>query len=196
MINKAILDSLNEAKSTLDYFLSNQENIELLEKSIHHLAEGFKNNHRVFSCGNGGSLCDAMHFAEELTGKFRKDRKPLPASAIIDPAHMTCVANDFGYSQIFSRYLEAWGSSGDTLIAISTSGNSDNVIQAVNVAKQKGIFTIGLLGKGGGKLKNLVDCPIIIPSTESTDRIQEMHIKILHIFIEGIERVLFPENYL
>ena len=144
----------------------------------------------IYSCaGNGGSMCDAMHFAEELTGRFRKDRKPLPAAlAISDPSHISCVANDFGYDQIFSRAIEAYGRSGDVLLAISTSGNSKNIINAVEMAKSKNMKTIGLLGKEGGALKDLVDIPLIVPQTKSTDRIQEIHIKLIHLFIEGIER--------
>ena len=148
----------------------------------------------MFSCGNGGSLCDSMHFAEELTGRYRKDRAPLGAMSIADPSHMSCVANDYGYEHIFSRHIQGWANKGDVLLAISTSGNSQNVIQAVEQMKAKGGISIGLLGKTGGELKNLVDLPLIVNSSV-TDRIQEVHIKLIHIFIEGIERNLFPENY-
>ena len=158
------------------------------------MVESYKNNGRIFSCGNGGSMCDAMHFAEELTGRFRKERAPLPAMAINDASHLTCVSNDYGYDFIFSRYLEAWGNSGDILLAISTSGNSPNVILAVEAAKKKGMKVVGLLGKGGGKLSSMCNTSIIVDSMIS-DRIQEIHIKCIHIFIEGIERQLFPENY-
>ena len=139
-------------------------------------------------------MCDAMHFAEELTGRFRKERAPLPAMAINDASHLTCVSNDYGYEFIFSRYIAAWGNKGDVLLAISTSGNSKNIILAVEEAKKKGMIVIGLLGKGGGALKNMVDVSLIVDSSVS-DRIQEVHIKCIHIFIEGIERSLFPENY-
>jgi D-sedoheptulose 7-phosphate isomerase len=140
-------------------------------------------------------MCDSLHFAEELTGRYRKDRAPLPATGISEAGHITCIANDFGFEHIFSRFVEAWGQKGDTLLAISTSGNSANVIKAVEVAKAKGMKIVGLLGKDGGKLKSMVDVPLIIPCS-ITDRIQEVHIKCIHIFIEGIERELFPENYL
>lgn len=186
--------SFSDAKNVLEKFISDSENITRVEKSIQIMVESYRQNGRVFSCGNGGSLCDAMHFAEELTGRFRKERKPLGAMAINDPSHITCTANDYGYDFIFSRYVEAWGNKGDVLLAISTSGNSTNVINAVESAKKKGMKVIGLLGKGGGKLKDMVDVALVVDSSVS-DRIQEVHIKCIHIFIEGIERQLFPENY-
>jgi D-sedoheptulose 7-phosphate isomerase len=149
---------------------------------------------RILSCGNGGSMCDSMHFVEELTGRYRKDRKALSAMSMGDPSHITCVANDYGFEHIFSRHVDAWGRKGDTLLAISTSGNSQNVILATEEAKRKGMNVVGLLGKDGGKLKDMVDVPIIV-DCPITDRVQEIHIKIIHIFIEGIERELFPEHY-
>lgn len=194
-MNGFIKNSLTEASNTLDSFINNKNNLELISNSINALSECYAKNGRAFSCGNGGSMCDAIHFAEELTGRFRKNRTPLPAMAISDPGHITCVANDFGYDQIYSRHVEAWGNKGDVLVAISTSGNSPNIINAVNMAHQKEMKVIGLLGKGGGKLKSLVDFPLLINSNVS-DRIQEMHIKLIHIFIEGIERRLFPDHYL
>lgn len=188
------LESLKEAQKTLNDFVADQKNEELIHQSIALMVAGYKSNKRVFSCGNGGSMCDAMHFAEELTGRFRKERKPLAAMAINDPSHLTCVSNDYGYDYVFSRYVEAWGNQGDILLAISTSGNSPNVLLAVEAAKAKGMKVIGLLGKGGGKLKDMVDVALVVNSNVS-DRIQEVHIKCIHIFIEGIERSLFPENY-
>lgn len=187
-------NSLNQAMNTLSDFIKNKNNLALMEQAIKEFVSTFRKDRKVFSCGNGGSLCDAMHFAEELTGRYRKDRKPLAATAINDPSHLTCVANDFGYQEVFGRYIEAWGAKGDCLLAISTSGNSENVILATEIARKKGLKVIGLLGKGGGKLKSLVDIPIIVEG-QITDRIQEIHIKIIHIFIEGIERELFPEHY-
>ena len=185
---------LKEAAKTLDSFIKNKENIFQLNEAVKQLVLTFREGKSVFSCGNGGSMCDSMHFAEELTGRYRKNRKPLPATAIADPSHLSCVANDFGYEEVFSRYIEAWGSEGDCLLAISTSGNSKNVILATEIAKQKKLKVIGLLGKSGGELRSLVDYPIIVDSN-ITDRIQEIHIKIIHLMIEGIERELFPENY-
>ncbi len=183
-----------DARSTLDRFFESDANIALVEKAIQAFVVSFKNKGHVFSCGNGGSMCDSLHFAEELTGRYRKDRRPLPATGISEAGHITCIANDFGFEHIFSRYVEAWGGPNDALLAISTSGNSANVIKAVEAAKAHGMKVIGLLGKDGGSLKSMVDVPLIIPSNV-TDRIQEVHIKLIHIFIEGIERELFPENY-
>lgn len=189
-----IRSSLIEAQTTLNTFIEDDQNIKKIEQSIQLFVDSFRNKGRVFSCGNGGSMCDSLHFAEELTGRYRKDRAPLPATGISEAGHITCIANDFGFEHIFSRFVEAWGQQGDTLLAISTSGNSANVIKAVEVARSKGMKVVGLLGKDGGKLKSMVDVPLIIPCP-ITDRIQEVHIKCIHIFIEGIERQLFPENY-
>ena len=188
------LSSLQDAQKVLTSFIENKDNVEKINSAINLMVESYKNNGRMFSCGNGGSMCDAMHFAEELTGRFRKERAPLAAMAINDPSHLTCVSNDYGYDVVFSRYVEAWGHKGDVLLAISTSGNSPNVLLAAEAAKKKGMKVIGLLGKDGGKLKNMVDVAIVVDSPVS-DRIQEVHIKCIHIFIEGIERSLFPENY-
>ena len=190
-----IKDALKDSATTLEKFMGNEQNLKSLEAAVALFVESFKNQGHAFSCGNGGSLCDSMHFAEELTGRFRKNRRALPAVSIADPSHMSCVGNDFGYDQIFAKYLEGWGHEGDVLLAISTSGNSANVIEAVKMARSKKMKIVGLLGKGGGALKDLVDVPIIVDAS-ITDRIQEIHIKIIHIFIEGIERELFPENYL
>lgn len=190
-----IQNSLNLAQDTLNKFVADEKNVKLIEKAITTFVESYQHNGRVFSCGNGGSMCDSLHFAEELTGRYRKDRKPLPATGISEAGHITCIANDFGFDHIFSRFIDAWGQKGDVLLAISTSGNSANVIKAVEVARERGMKVVGLLGKDGGKLKSMVDVPIIV-DCPITDRIQEIHIKCIHIFIEGIERALFPENYL
>ena len=194
-MNDFLTSGLKEAKETVEAVLNDEQLLKTLEESIECLSACYKNNGRAFSCGNGGSMCDSMHFAEELTGRFRKNRPSLGAMSISDPSHLTCVANDYGYEFVFSRYLEGWANSGDVLLAISTSGNSPNIIEAVKVAKDKGIKVIALLGKGGGKLKDMVDFPLVVPHTKSTDRVQELHIKFIHLFIEGIERNLFPENY-
>jgi D-sedoheptulose 7-phosphate isomerase len=188
------LSSLQDAQKVLTSFIENKDNVLKINSAISVMVESYKNNGRMFSCGNGGSMCDAMHFAEELTGRFRKERAPLAAMAINDPSHLTCVSNDYGYDVVFSRYVEAWGNKGDVLLAISTSGNSPNVLLAAEAAKKKGMKVIGLLGKDGGKLKDMVDVAIVVDSQVS-DRIQEVHIKCIHIFIEGIERSMFPENY-
>jgi D-sedoheptulose 7-phosphate isomerase len=140
-------------------------------------------------------MCDAMHFAEEWTGRFRGDRRALPAVAFSDPSQLTCIANDFGYDEVFARQVAALGRKGDLLVAISTSGNSPNILRACEVAKERGLTVVGLLGKGGGKLLSRVDIPIVVPLASTSDRIQEVHIKVLHIVIEAVERRLFPENY-
>ena len=189
-----IKNSLLLAEQTLKTFIANEDNIHAIEKATNLMIATIQNDGRILSCGNGGSMCDSMHFVEELTGRYRKDRPPICAISMGDPSHITCVANDFGFEHIFSRYIEAWGKNGDTLLAISTSGQSTNIIKAVEVAKSKGMKTVGLLGKTGGALKDMVDVPLIVESN-ITDRIQEVHIKIIHMFIEGIERELFPENY-
>lgn len=189
-----IANSLADAQKVLTNFISEQSNLEKIDSAIHMMVESYQHQGRIFSCGNGGSMCDAMHFAEELTGRFRKERAPLAAMAINDPSHLTCVSNDYGYDFVFSRYVEAWGNNGDILLAISTSGNSKNVILAVEAARKKGMKVVGLLGKGGGVLKDMVDIALVVDSSIS-DRIQEVHIKCIHIFIEGIERKLFPDNY-
>jgi D-sedoheptulose 7-phosphate isomerase len=189
-----IKNSLLQAQETLTTFMSSQSNLDDIQKAVELLTNAYQSKRRVFSCGNGGSMCDAMHFAEELTGRYRKDRAALAATAIADPSHMSCVANDFGYDKVFSRYIEGWGESGDILLAISTSGNSPNVLNAVSEAKKRGMHIIGLSGKTGGELKKLAE-PCLIVESSITDRIQEIHIKIIHILIEGIERNLFPENY-
>jgi len=185
---------LQEAQQALTEFLDNPKNLQACEAFSEVLLKTFESGNNVFSCGNGGSHCDAMHFAEELTGRYRKARRPLGALALGDPSHVTCVSNDYGFSHIFSRQLQGLGRTGDTLVGLSTSGNSENVIEAFKAAKAMGIQTIALLGKGGGALKDHADIAIIVPGATS-DRIQELHIKIIHIVIETVERKLFPENY-
>jgi D-sedoheptulose 7-phosphate isomerase len=187
-------DHFARAKQVIDDFVSYEKEHHYVEKSISLLVHTFKKGGRVYSCGNGGSMCDAIHFAEELSGRYRDDRPALPALAISDPGHISCVGNDYGYDSIFSRFLEGHGQNGDTLLAISTSGNSANVLKAIEVAKQKKMTVIGLLGKDGGKIATHCDIPIIVPANE-TERIQEIHIKIIHCFIEGIERQLYPQIY-
>lgn len=189
-----VQNALQDSYQTLHKFMSDQENLNKIEMACDVLAEAFAKGQKAMSCGNGGSFCDAMHFAEELTGRFRKDRRALPAIAMSDGSHMTCVANDFGYDHVFSKYIEAFGQKGDVLLAISTSGNSPNVLKAVEYAKDREMKVIALSGKDGGKLKELADVALIVDS-KMTDRIQEIHIKLIHIFIEAVERRLFPEHY-
>ncbi|MCP4296431.1 MAG: D-sedoheptulose 7-phosphate isomerase [Proteobacteria bacterium] len=187
--NDLIKSSFTTAQEVLSTFCTDQENMVSVGRLAEEIVKRIKRGSKILSCGNGGSMCDAMHFAEELTGRFRNERVPLPAIAISDPSHITCTANDYGFEQIFSRYIKGVGLKGDLLLAISTSGNSPNIIKAVDAAKEKDIFTVGLLGKDGGELGNLVDLPIVIPA-ETSDRIQEIHIKIIHIAIEATEKLL------
>jgi D-sedoheptulose 7-phosphate isomerase len=177
-----------EAQSILNTFLNNPENFMALENAGKIMVDSILNGGKIISCGNGGSLCDAMHFAEELTGRYRNDRPALPAIAISDVSHMACVGNDYGYEFVFSRYLEALGRPGDVLLAISTSGNSKNVLNAIEVAKKTGIKVIGLTGKDGGKMANLCDVEIRAPYSEYADRAQEIHIKCIHSLIDYIEK--------
>lgn len=183
-----IISQLNEAAKVLEAYISNEENLKNIEKAADVLVASFKNEGKVFSCGNGGSHCDAMHFAEELTGRFREDREPLPAIAISDPSHLSCVSNDFGYDKVFSRYIRGLGNKGDVLLAISTSGNSANVVRAAEFAKQKGIKVIALTGKNGGNLAEYADVLLNVPHDGYADRVQEVHIKIIHILILLIEK--------
>lgn len=189
-----LINSYKTEFELLKKFIEEEEERKETEKVAKKLAEIFKNGGKVLICGNGGSNCDAMHFMEEFTGRFRKERPALPAISLSDPSHITCVANDYGFEYIFSKGVEAYGKAEDMFIGISTSGNSSNVIKAVEQAKKQGLTTCSLLGKDGGKLKGQCDFEFIIPATTS-DRVQEIHMMILHIIIEGVERILFPENY-
>lgn len=186
-----ILKELNEASEVVSAFVADSKNIEHIEKAVVLLATAFKIGNKVISCGNGGSMCDAMHFAEELSGRFRSDRAALPAMAISDPSHITCTANDYGFESIFSRYVEGFGNKGDVLLAISTSGNSNNIIKAAEVARSKEMKVIALTGKDGGKLANICDVEIRVPHMGYADRIQEIHIKVIHCMILGVEKALF-----
>ncbi len=186
--------SLLEAQEVLARFAADADLMARCLQFSETLLETFKAGGNVFSCGNGGSHCDAMHFAEEWTGRYRKDRKALGALALGDASHVTCTANDYGFDHVFARQLAGLGRKGDLLVVLSTSGNSKNVILAIEEAKRKGLRTVGLLGRDGGKIKTLVDLAIVVPA-ETSDRIQEVHIKIIHTVIESVERILFPQNY-
>ena len=194
MLKENIRNSYLTAFETVKAFVENEENIEKTEKIAQELAQAYKNGKKSLIAGNGGSNCDAMHFAEEFTGRFRNDRKALPSISISDSSHITCVGNDYGFDFIFAKGVEAFGQEGDFFFGISTSGNSKNIIEAVKSAKERNLKTVALLGKDGGKLKGACDYEFII-SGETSDRIQEVHMMILHIIIEGVERILFPENY-
>jgi D-sedoheptulose 7-phosphate isomerase len=179
-----------EAQSVLNSFLSNENNFIAIEKAGQLMVEAIKNGGKILSCGNGGSLCDAMHFAEELTGRYRDNRPAIPAIAISDASHMACVGNDYGYDFVFSRYLEALGNKGDVLLAISTSGNSKNVLKAIETAHAKGMKVVGLTGKNGGAMAELCDVEIRAPHSDFADRAQEIHIKCIHSLIDYIENNL------
>lgn len=194
MLKENIRNSYLTAFETVKTFVENEENIEKTEKIAQELALAYKNGKKSLIAGNGGSNCDAMHFAEEFTGRFRKDRRALPSISISDSSHITCVGNDYGFDFVFAKGVEAFGQEGDFFFGISTSGNSKNIIEAVKSAKERNLKTVALLGKNGGKLKGVCDYEFIIPG-ETSDRIQEVHMMILHIIIEGVERILFPENY-
>lgn len=190
-----VIDTLREARSALDALLEKPATLGAIADAGRVLAETLDRGGRVFACGNGGSMCDAMHFAEELSGRYRLDRKPLAAIAINDPAHLSCVANDYGYDHVFSRFLQAHGRSGDCLLAISTSGASPNILAAAAAAKSQGITVIGLTGRVGSALGEAAEIAICTPAGRFADRVQELHIKVVHILIELVERELFPENY-
>ncbi|WP_092359873.1 SIS domain-containing protein [Collimonas sp. OK242] len=187
--------SLVEAQQALNGLLANDAALQSIEQAADLLIDVFERKGRVYSCGNGGSMCDAMHFAEELTGRYRLDRAALGATAISDAGHLTCVGNDHGYEQVFSRYLEGHGRGGDCLVALSTSGTSKNIVRAAQTARDLGMHVIVLSGKQSELLASLSSVYICTPGGTFADRVQELHIKVLHILIELIERHFFPENY-
>ena len=191
ILKQAFLDEYD----VLGKFIKDEKNFETIGKIATELATAYKNGKKSLIAGNGGSNCDAMHFAEEFTGRFRKERPALPSISISDSSHITCVGNDYGFDAIFSKGVEAFGQEGDFFFGLSTSGNSANIIEAVKAAKERGLKTVSLLGKDGGKLKGVCDYEFIIQA-KTSDRVQEVHMMILHIIIEGVERILFPENYL
>lgn len=190
MYKKLIFKEFNESIKLSKKFIQDKKNIDLIYKASQLLAQTFKSDKKVISCGNGGSMCDAIHFAEELSGKYRNNRKGLPAIAISDSSYITCVSNDFNYNIIYERYIETLGKKNDVLLAISTSGNSVNIIKAIQAAKKKNMHIITLTGNSGGKIKNMGDIEIIVPHYGFADRVQEIHIKIIHIIIYIIEKLM------
>ncbi|HEX2786875.1 MAG TPA: D-sedoheptulose 7-phosphate isomerase [Ignavibacteria bacterium] len=186
----SIKDNFLEAKKVLDDFIFDPENFERVKKAGDLMVTAVKSGNKIISCGNGGSMCDAMHFAEEMTGRFRDERKALPAIAISDVSHITCTGNDYGFDFIFSRYVEALGNKGDVLLALSTSGNSKNILNAIDSAKTKGMKVVGLTGKDGGKMAEFCDIEIRAPKSNYSDRVQEIHIKVIHSLIDYIEKNL------
>lgn len=190
-----IESTLAQARDYLNAFMDKDENVVALQSAAELLLDTLKNGGAIYSCGNGGSMSDAMHFAEELTGRYRQNRVGLSATAISDPGHISCVANDFGYEFIFSRYLEARSRAGDSLLAISTSGTSANVLRAAEYARANGMTVISLTGKPDSVLGQIASVDISAGASDFADRVQEVHIKCIHILIELIERELCPENY-
>lgn len=186
---KQIADQFEEALRVLQKFNS-ETNFQLIEQAGDLMVNSLTNNGKIISCGNGGSMCDAMHFAEELTGRYRDDRPGIAALSISDPSHLSCVANDYGYDYVFSRFVEAVGQPGDVLLGISTSGNSKNVVNAIEAARKKGMKVVGLTGKDGGKMAGLCDVEIRAPHSNYADRAQEIHIKVIHTLIGHIEAAL------
>ncbi|HRG60023.1 MAG TPA: D-sedoheptulose 7-phosphate isomerase [Bacteroidia bacterium] len=194
MKSNSILHELNESAEILQIFIQSDQALQAIENAIKLMSNALLKGNKIISCGNGGSMSDAMHFAEELTGKFRNERKSLAAIAISDPAYITCTANDYGFEKIFSRFIEGIGKEGDILLAISTSGNSANVIEAVKIAKEKKMPVIALTGMEGGKLAALVDVEIRAPHSKFSDRAQEIHIKVIHTLIKHIEQTVLQQS--
>ncbi len=190
MSHDRIRTHFEEAASVLQRFLADPENLINVERASAFMSYCLKQGAKVISCGNGGSMCDAMHFAEELTGRYRDDRPPIAALSISDLSHLACVGNDHGFENVFARFVEAHGREGDVLLAISTSGNSPNVLRAAEVAREKGMHVIGLTGKDGGRLADLCTVEVRVPHDGYADRIQEVHIKVIHAWIDHIERDL------
>jgi D-sedoheptulose 7-phosphate isomerase len=190
-----ILASLEEARQALESLIANDAMLASIEAAASLLVQTFESGRQVFSCGNGGSMSDAIHFAEELSGRYRSNRRGLAAQAISDIGHISCVGNDYGYDFIFSRYLESHAKPGDVLLGISTSGRSRNVITAAEVAKKLGVRIVTLTGVRDSVLGSLADIDICTPGGAYADRVQELHIKVIHILIEMVERTIFPENY-
>ena len=190
MTREDIVQEFKVAQEVLSSFINDESNWDKMMAAAELMADSIKDGGKVISCGNGGSMSDAMHFAEELTGRFRDDRRGLAAIAISDPTHITCVGNDYGFDYIFSRYIEAVGKPGDVILAISTSGNSANVINAVEAAKSKNMKVVALTGKSGGQLADMADIEIRAPHNGYSDRIQEIHIKVIHVLIQQIEALV------
>lgn len=192
-MEEALAKSVNDAIHAVSQ-LKSEHALSFMQDAAVLIAGCFQNGNKLIIAGNGGSLCDAAHFAEELTGQFRNERPALPAIALADSGHLTCVANDFGFERVFSRGVEAYGKTGDIFIGLTTSGNSPNIVHAISTAQNMGLKTIAFLGKGGGKLKGVADLELIIEGFPTSDRIQEAHMAAIHIIIEMVENLLFPND--
>ena len=189
-----IEQALTDAASLIEWLRRQEEADGVLTAISRRIADTLASGGRVLTCGNGGSMCDAMHFAEELSGRYRQDRAAFAAQAMSDPAHMSCVANDFGFERVFARGVEAWGKPGDLLVVFSTSGSSPNIVAAARSARERRMTVVGLLGRDGGEVRALCDLSLVVPA-QTSDRIQEVHEKTVHLLIEGVERLLVPEHY-
>ena len=190
-IKEKIQSALLDAVSAIE-FLQRKENVAFIENCALKIAACFERGGKLLIAGNGGSLCDAMHFAEELSGLYREKRPAMAAIALSDPGHMSCVANDLGYDKVFSRAVEAFGKPEDIFIGLTTSGNSPNIIEAVRASKEKSMQTIAFLGKSGGVLKGMCDLEIIVDGFRYSDRVQEAHMTAIHIIIEMVENLVIP----
>ena len=186
-----IQDSLEEAAALTRWLAAHEQDTAILARIGDRIASCLESGGRILTCGNGGSMCEAMHMAEELTGRFRRDRQAFDARAISDPAHLSCVANDYGYEHVFARAVEAWGRAGDVLVAFSTTGSSPNLVLAAKAARVRGVTVVGILGRDGGQLAPHCDLSIVVPA-QTSDRVQEVHLKVVHLVIESVERRLVP----
>jgi len=192
-MKKAILEAINDGIEAIE-FLKTPPALTFIKEASEALADCFKSSNKLLVAGNGGSLCDAMHFAEELTGVFREKRPALPAIALSCPGHLTCTGNDLGFDQVFARGVEAYGRPGDVLAVLTTSGNSSNILEAVTTAKKRGLKVVAFLGKEGGALKGEADYELCVPGFGYSDRIQEAHMTAIHIIIQMVEQKLFHES--
>ena len=188
-LSSLISQGLDEARCCLDSFIQDKRTLPAIDAAARLMHTALQQGHKIIACGNGGSLCDATHFAEELTGRFRSSRRPLPAIAVNDAAYLTCTANDFSFEDVFARYVEGVGQPGDVLVCLSTSGESQNVLRAAQAAKTRGVKTIGLTSGSGTSLSQLCDVAIQAPSAPHSDRVQEIHIKVLHLLVQCIEEL-------
>lgn len=187
---KRIQQHFEESAQLAQQLLGDKDFLEAMQQGAELLVEALGSGHKILTCGNGGSMCDAMHMAEELSGKYREDRPPFAALAMSDASALTCIGNDYGFDQVFSRQTQALGKPGDVLVCISTSGNSQNVLQAARKAKELGMHVLSLTGNGGGALGDLADIDVSVPWSGFADRIQEVHIRCIHSWIDAIEHEL------
>lgn len=192
-MQKKLLDAVADCMRAVEQ-LKTPTSLLFMQQVAEAIAACFERGNKLILAGNGGSLCDAAHFAEELTGFFRKSRRPLPAIALTEVGHLTCVSNDLGFEWVFARGVEAYGVVGDIFVGLTTSGNSPNIIRAFEAAQEKGLHTVAFLGKGGGKLKGIANFELIIDGFSTSDRIQEAHMAAIHLIIEQVEDLLFNRS--